>query len=182
MLIYLSMLDTAEEKSKFEQLYNRYRFTMLHTANSILQDISLSEDAVHDAFIRIAKNMNKLGAVESMQTKGFVVIVVKNVALTMAKRRSSTFFMEDEAAFLNIPDNASEDIFSKAGFESIVSQIVSLPDIYKEVMYLYLVNEMKIKEISSLLRLPEETVKKRLQRGRKLLIANLQKEGIVYEK
>lgn len=181
MLIYLSLLDTNEEKNKFERLYDKYKFTMLHTANSILKDHSLAEDAVHDAFIRIAKNFKKIGDVDSLRTKGFVVIVVKNVALTMVRRRSGTYIMEDESAVYQISDSDSNDVFSKISFDSIVQQIINLPDIYKEVLYLRLVSEMQIKEIAEVLRLSAETVKKRIQRGRKILIENLRKDGIIYE-
>ena len=60
MLFYLSLIDTEEEKSKFEQLYHLYRYTMLHVAVSILKETQLAEDAVHEAFIRIAKNLHKI--------------------------------------------------------------------------------------------------------------------------
>ena len=181
MLIYLSLLDTAEERNKFEQLYNRYRYTMLYTANSILQDQGLAEDAVHGAFIRIAKNFGKIGDVDSPRTRGFVVVVTKNVAITMYNRQKGIVITEDESAINHVADSNADDIFSRISYESIVQQIISLPDIYKEVMYLCLVNEMKIKQVSQLLHLPEETVKKRLQRGRKVLAERLEKEGITYE-
>ena len=82
---------------------------------------------------------------------------------------------------LSLADEKSEDIFSRISYESIVERIISLPDIYKDVLYLRLVNEMKIKHISELLRIPPETVKKRIQRGKKILIDQLEKEGVVYE-
>ena len=39
MLIYLQMLDTPEERAKFETLYYAHRRTMLHIAMQILKDI-----------------------------------------------------------------------------------------------------------------------------------------------
>ena len=59
MLIYLQMLDTPEEKSKFETLYYTHRRTMLHIAMQILKDHQLAENAVQEAFIRLAKNFLK---------------------------------------------------------------------------------------------------------------------------
>lgn len=38
MLIYLNLLDTEEEKSKFEQIYNYYRQIMFYVAKGILKD------------------------------------------------------------------------------------------------------------------------------------------------
>ena len=34
MLVYLAVLETEQEKTKFEQLYLTYRQTMFHVANS----------------------------------------------------------------------------------------------------------------------------------------------------
>ena len=109
MLIYLSLLDSREDKNKFTQLYNTYRYTMLYTADNILQDKGLAEDAVHDAFLRIAKNLHKTGAVDSPRTKAFVVIIVRNIALTMAKRHGRNLLFEDENMIkVDVMDNVPE--------------------------------------------------------------------------
>ncbi len=177
MLIYLSLLDTNEEKTKFEKLYNTYRYTMLYTANSILQDMGLAEDAVHDAFMRIARNFHKIGDVDSPATKGFVVVVVKNVALTMVKAKNGVLIAEDDELFSNVIDSKIDIVTDKISFDFIVNEITALPDIYKDVLYLRFVNELSIKDISRILQLPVDTVKKRIQRGRKLLIDKLTEEG-----
>lgn len=57
--IYLAMLDTPEEKSKFEVLYKEYRSTMYNHAYGILKDKHLAEDAVHNAFFEVNKKFRK---------------------------------------------------------------------------------------------------------------------------
>ena len=47
MLIYLQMLASEAEKSKFEQLYLGYRGMMLRVAMSILRNKQDAEDVVH---------------------------------------------------------------------------------------------------------------------------------------
>ena len=47
MIIYLQMLETPEEKSKFEQLYLEYKGLMFHVAYEILHNEQDAEDAVH---------------------------------------------------------------------------------------------------------------------------------------
>lgn len=51
------MMDTQEEKSKFEELYYQYRKLMHWRAKQILTDDMLAEDAVHEAFIKIIRHM-----------------------------------------------------------------------------------------------------------------------------
>ena len=59
MMIYLQMIETPEEKSKFEQLYLEYRGLMFHVAYDILHNEHDAEDAVHQAFVKIAENIKK---------------------------------------------------------------------------------------------------------------------------
>lgn len=179
MMIYLSLLDSREDKNKFTQLYNTYRYTMMYTADSILQDKGLAEDAVHDAFIRIATNFHKVGAVDSPRTKAFVVIIVRNIALTMAKQRGRTFLFEDETMINMVADTDSDRYFDNMNYEAIIAAVKKLPVTYRDTLYLSVVEGYSVKEISEMLETGNEAIKKRLQRGRRLLIENLQKEGIV---
>ena len=81
MLIYLSLLDSEEEISKFELIYSTYKKQMYYTANNILKDSHLAEDAVHNAFLRIINNLEKIEDINSHKTKGLIVIIVKNVSI-----------------------------------------------------------------------------------------------------
>ncbi|NCC06606.1 MAG: hypothetical protein EOM30_00855 [Clostridia bacterium] len=71
MLIYLSLIDTPNEKSKFERVYYAYRHTMKSVAFNILKDDKLAEDALQEAFIRIAKNFTKINQEICPLTQGF---------------------------------------------------------------------------------------------------------------
>lgn len=58
------MLDTEEEKSKFEKIYFKYRQLMFKVANDILSDEYLAEDTVHKSFIKIMKHLDKINDIE----------------------------------------------------------------------------------------------------------------------
>ena len=62
-MIYLMMIDAEEDKQKFAILYETYRHLMMKVALNVLKDTFLAEDAVHEAFIKIAKNMEKIGEI-----------------------------------------------------------------------------------------------------------------------
>jgi RNA polymerase sigma-70 factor (ECF subfamily) len=66
---------------------------------------------------------------------------------------------------------------SKLSVDFIVEGIISLPVIYKDVLYLSYVEDLNIQEISKLINISNESVKKRLQRGRKILLKNLKIES-----
>lgn len=48
MLTYSSMIESDEDKSKFEIIYNTYKKLMLYHANKILGDTRDTEDVVHE--------------------------------------------------------------------------------------------------------------------------------------
>ena len=84
---YLQLLETEEELQKFTQLYETYRKLMHWTAEGILHDEHLAEDAVHEAFLRIIQNFHQIREIPCPKTRSFVVIIVRNVALNMQKKR-----------------------------------------------------------------------------------------------
>ena len=60
MFIYLQMIESDSDKDKFEQIYLKYRGLMYHSAFTILRNREDSEDVVHQAFVSIIENFDKL--------------------------------------------------------------------------------------------------------------------------
>lgn len=50
------MIETPENKDKFEQIYYKYRDLMYYVADQKLSNHHDSEDAVHQAFVLIIKD------------------------------------------------------------------------------------------------------------------------------
>lgn len=63
---------------------------MLYIADSILHDVHLAEDAVSEAFIKIINNLDKINPKDCYWTRGFVVIIVRNVALDMLRKQKKS--------------------------------------------------------------------------------------------
>ena len=64
LLFYTLLIEEDDDKAKFEKIYTLYRKKMWYTANSVLSDSYLAEDAVHNAFIGIAKNMKRIEEID----------------------------------------------------------------------------------------------------------------------
>ena len=58
--MYMSFIDSEDDREKFEIIYHEYRKRMVSVAYSILLTVKTLRDAVHETFIRIAKNMKPL--------------------------------------------------------------------------------------------------------------------------
>ncbi|WP_353096868.1 sigma-70 family RNA polymerase sigma factor [Tissierella praeacuta] len=166
MMIYLSMIELEEDKSKFEQLYITYKQTMFYVANRILKDKYLSEDVVHQAFLRIVDNLSKVGKIDCHKTKRFIVVIVENIAIDFYRKRKR----EDSISFEEVAIYI-EDIKSKSNLitNDIEEAILKLPINYSAVLRLKYSQGYNNKEVSEILSISEENVRQRLVRGRKRL-------------
>ena len=52
MLIYLQMIESEEEQSKFKAIYEKYKDLMFYVANDILHNEHDAEDAVQETLLR----------------------------------------------------------------------------------------------------------------------------------
>ena len=50
LVFYVSLIESDDNKTKFEIIYEEYKNLMYYVANQILGDTKDSEDVVHDAF------------------------------------------------------------------------------------------------------------------------------------
>jgi len=125
LVIYLSMLNGQEDKNKFELLYEKYRKLMFYIANNILNDEYLAEDAVHQTFIEILKNLDKIDDVFCHKTKNFIVIMVRNTAINMYNRRKRNSVVPFDEAQCCIGHEALE---AAEGIERL--EFKGLPAVY----------------------------------------------------
>ena len=127
-----------------EELYVKYRQLMFYVANEILDDAQLAEDAVQEAFIRIAKNMHKINCSNSGSTKAFLVTVVRNVALTMLKKENHYYDFSEYQDLIVDKQEVEKDVLDRMEVKSYISAICKLPEKYRDILYLHCVEEYTI--------------------------------------
>ena len=79
----------GEVAGQMEALYLQYRTPMYRVALSVLRDSGLAEDAVQQAFLKIFQNFEKLDLSDCNKTRSFIVILVRNTAIDLYRRRRS---------------------------------------------------------------------------------------------
>ena len=167
--IFLAMLETDEEKERFEQFYYKYRKLMLYTAYGILNDSGRTEHAVQEAFIRCAKNFQKISDIFCPRTRAFAVIITKNEALRILEHEKRHGTVSDDESLKDSIDHADESA-EETALRGITAHELSLlieqlDDKYKNVIYLRYYNDFSMNEIASALGITVETAKKRAQRA-----------------
>ena len=77
---YISLAETAEDKSLIERLYNGYERYMYAVAFSVLHNEQDAEDTVHEAFLRIIKNLVENNLYSDTQTKTLKGVITLKIA------------------------------------------------------------------------------------------------------
>ena len=163
---YLSMVETDEDKRLVEFLYKEYRQLMFKTAVSILHNSELAEDAVHDAFLRVLKNLHKFRSYSCNENVSYLVIIVRGIALNMLKHRNKAEELDE-----NTP--SSEDVEAdteiRISYENVLENVHKLSPALKNVATLYYAHRLTESEISEMLDMNVNTVRVSLMRARKIL-------------
>ncbi len=84
---YLALIENAEDQHKFEALYHRYRKQMYYLAKRYLNDNFLAEDAVHEAFCHIARNMDKFHDKTVDGSERFIMKITRNATIDVYRKR-----------------------------------------------------------------------------------------------
>lgn len=169
--VYLMMIDNSDDRIKFEKVYKSFKNIMLNRAYEIVKERQLAEDAVHNAFLKIINNLPKIYDADSNETKWYVIVIVTNEAKKIYNKENK--ILKAELTDMESDFNLEAIVEDKNIVEKVKREIDLLPEIYRDTMSLKYYNDLSNKEISSVLSIPISTVKKRLQRGRKILIQKL---------
>lgn len=176
VLVYLSMIESPEDRNKFEIVYEQYKNLMYYVAYRILREERDAEDAVHNAFGRIAEHIEKISEPVCPKTRAFVVLIVERTAINEynRQRRRRGLPLEEEAlgaAGAWAPEGPEEG-------DAVARAIAALPARDRELILLKHWQGFSDREIARLLGMKPGAVSRALQRAKEKLRERLREEGI----
>lgn len=174
LALYMAMVDTDEERSLVEQLYTSYEQMMYKAAFSVLKDSYYAEDAVHEAFLRIIRNMSCLNFDDDKKTRALLVITVRNVCFNMLRRNKRMPVIDE-------PEEETEDISAKEEYlkleaPSAAELIKQLPDEIREVIVMRFIRGDDAKTTADILGISVPTVYSRIRRAREIIKEFIEEE------
>ena len=81
--IYLSALETDEDRIQFEDIYRKYKNRMYKFAISILHNNEDAEDVIHQALLIIANNFEKIKLFSCHEMNAYIVIIIRNTSINL---------------------------------------------------------------------------------------------------
>lgn len=157
------MLDNENDKHEFEKLYYKYRVKMYKIAFGILHNDVDAQEAVSDAFYKIAKNFKKYSE-KSINIEILIVIIIRSISLNYYNQNKRRAQKERHIEPIDEENFAEE-------FESnrIVEEILELPEKIRDVMYLKYIYGLSVKEITELQNCGTAIIYKRIEKGKEIL-------------
>jgi RNA polymerase sigma factor (sigma-70 family) len=156
----------GDNRAQYE-LYKLYSKAMFNVSMRITNDYAESEDVLQEAFMSAFKNLHSYKA-EASFGSWLKRIVINASVNAVRKRRSELVPLEDRIAG-DIPDEEYDDD-TEWQVEQVRRAIQRLPDGYRVVLSLYLLEGFDHAEIGEVLGITESTSKSQYSRARKKLL------------
>ena len=180
--LYVSMVDTPEDKSFIEKLYTTYERMMYKISFDILGKEYDAEDAVHESFLNIIKTnaLSKLKTLNDLETGSYLAATARNSAIRIYNRNKKNHEKSIYDYYdLDSNDSTEEHAISSLGVQEIKEALNMLSENDYEILYLLLVNALSYDEISTVLGISEDAVRQCIHRARKRLSEKLRERSIV---
>lgn len=152
-------------EQEFCEQYAKYKNTVYSVIFNYVQNADDTADLLQEVFIKLYSTDTKFKGDE--HRKAWLIRVSVNMCknhLRAVKNRKNVALEEDIPYFDNTADN------------ELLKVVLTLPEKYRIPIHLFYYEDYSIKDIATVLDLPESTVKIHLKRGREKLSKILKKE------
>lgn len=173
-------LCKANDARSQRELYNLYRAKIMGLCRRYTKNKEEAEDVFQESFIRIFRSIGQLHDAEHLEP--WISRIAVNTAINYYHRNKRHRHYPDLNGYEH-PNVDHELILSHLSDEVVISVINNLPDGYRMVFNMYVVEGYSHAEIADLLHISEATSRSQLNRAKQALKLKLKTFGILrYEK
>lgn len=161
----------AGEKRQFELLIRKHNQRLFRIGMSILENEIEVEDAMQNAYISAYEHLSDFEGRSSFST--WLIRIMLNQCYTQknkSKHIFSSFEQPDKFITMRTPAN---ELTNKELGNLLEEAIALLPEKYRIVFVMREIEEMSVRETSTVLNIEEPNVKVRLNRAKTMLRKNL---------
>lgn len=156
----------AGDREAHYRLYKMYARSMYNVSFRITGRAEDAEDALQEAFISAFRNLGKYRADATFGAWLKRIVVNKSINLLRRRRHE---WLADDGEFEVAEPAPQQEYKSELTVERVKKAIEELPDGYRTVLSLYLVEGYDHQEISEILGITESTSKSQLNRAKNKL-------------
>ncbi len=153
------------DRSAQRDIFQLYSGKMMAVCMRFAKNRQEAEDVLQDAFVKVFTHMQEFANTGSFE--GWIRRIIINTAIRNNVKKH-TIFEELDPEHLK-EDLVPPEVFSLLSEEELIRLITSLPDGYRMVFNLYVIEGFTHKEIAELLHIEEATSRSQLAKARRML-------------
>lgn len=157
------------DKSGYRELYELYSKAMYNICCRIVNDEDDAHDVLQEGFISAFKNIDSFKAESTFGAWLKKIMINKSISFIKKKRLLFESLNEDTEVAENGEGTESENVDFELNIKKIQRGIELLPDGYRAVLSLYLIEGYDHSEIAEILGISESTSKSQFNRSKKKL-------------
>lgn len=156
-------LAVKNNRQAQQWIYSKYSPKMLSVCRQYIKDLQLAEDVMITAFMKVFVNLERFENRGSFE--GWIRRTMINECISFIRVQKKVHFIEDSVGY----EEVDSEIDIQFSIEDIQGLIDSLPDGYKIVFNLFVIEGYKHKEIAGMLDINEGTSKSQFAHARRIL-------------
>ena len=163
-----------DKKERLSLLYEKYGGKMFAAAKRIVGSTEDAEDALHNAFLSVAKRIDAIDTDDDDSLRGYLFTVVKNEAINILRSDAGDAALDETA------DTAEDVVFEferREAYECATEAIRAMDERYRAPLYLTVVMGYSANEAASILKRTPGTVRMQISRAKKILQKKLKEAG-----
>ena len=166
-----------------ELISDKYKAMMMKLSLQITGNREDAEEAVQDALLSAHRNEHRFKDIGSPEARNYIYTITKNAALKIRKKQSkydSDVTFSDAEGFINIEGQPDLDAFrDEYGFsEEVAEALRQLSSEDRDLICYYYGAGYSYKEISELMGISPQTLRKRMERIKSRLADILSRENL----
>lgn len=177
MFRFLEMFKNDEERLSFQKVYEKNCMKMYYAALNKAKNAHIAEDAVHEAFLKLAEKYPKYKTYSEDKMASLCIIMAKQKAVDMFRRdrKLTSYDIKYYENELKTEEKVIDSILLNEEKEILRNCVDKLTDTSTNILELKYYHELNNGEIADLLGISKKHVEVRLNRARVALRKSMEK-------
>ncbi len=162
------------DRNAQRQLYEQYKVSMYNLCLRYAKDKDEAKDFLQEGFITVFKDLHQYTF--SGALGGWIRRVIVNVALQHIRRNKKNIFTDVSLEHISDTYADNQKLFSRYREKAILKMVQDLPDGFRVVFNMYVIEGYSHKEIADQLNISVNTSKSQLSRAKAALRKKLEQQ------
>ncbi|WP_343485783.1 RNA polymerase sigma factor [Allomuricauda sp. d1] len=174
--MHLELVEQCKKNDRKAQiqLYRKYSEGMFCVAMRFLKNADDAEDVLQESFIKAFQKLHQFKGEVTFGAWLKRIVVNRSIDFLKSKQQKT---IELNEGYMHITDDRDWKVDDGIGIEEVKREIEQLPDKYRFVVQLYLVEGYDHAEISQIMEISETASRTRLSRGKNYVKESLKKKN-----